>query len=121
MRYFKHPQPITKLTSASLDQPLTFKAFFATIVDNDARTGKNRAAGRMADKAVALVEGTSPGDTIAMPEAVYAFVKPIFEEPSSGYNPQIARSVGPWVDSILDASEVQPARTEPVDQHPPIR
>lgn len=109
MRYVKYPEPITKLTSAALDEPFSFGRFFSSIVDSDERTGKTRASGRLADKAVAIVEAGYPGVVLEFPEEIYAFIRPIFEAPSSGYNPQIARAVGPWVDSILDAPEVKPA------------
>lgn len=109
MRRFTHPAaPITKTSRGEpLDKPLTFAAFFEAVIDGDRRTGESRANGKIADRAIALVQKSTPGESVELEDADYSLISQIFAAPTSGYNPAIARAIGPWVDAILGAHEAK--------------
>lgn len=112
MRFFIHPEtiivPFPKVDGSVDPKPFTFTKFFNQIMQADERTAKSYKAIIATQKVLAIVDASKPGDQISIEDADFDFIKSIFEAPTCGYVPHVAKYLLPWIGTIVEATTVSP-------------
>ena len=124
MRYLKIPETIQQrnLTTKEEREEISFFQFFSNILTGDRRWGKSVKTLRSHNKIYSAIDGVKPGTVVALHENDWELLKQVADEPQlgcarcsgplEGYGSGAFMQVIPFIEAILNASDVDPAEVE---------